>query len=192
MEGVAMPAKAQQGAGKRGPLTAEQQTLVVDNLRLVPYVLKCMSIRSYYPHYEDCLSEGQRALCNAARYFDPQKAKFTTFAVRAIWVAVKKYLARTLFSCKEQLEQFELDLIPAPHEVTDDGSTATIKREVHAAIDRLPEPMSVWLRRRLRGELARDIARSEGVAESTVRDRLQKARAMLKRRCPELQELLYR
>lgn len=67
-------------------MTAEQETLIEDNLRLVDFV-----IRRKFPRwreigeYEDVQQIGRIGLCKAAQTFDPAKGHtFSTFAVKCI------------------------------------------------------------------------------------------------------------
>lgn len=68
----------------------DKEKLVVDNLRLVNFVLE------KYVHippgmYDDLYQEGCLALCKAAEKYDENVGKFSTFAVSCILSAMKTY-----------------------------------------------------------------------------------------------------
>lgn len=74
------------------PLTAEQERLVLDNQRLIPFAIAQLAPRGHHPGEddEDDISAGQLGLIHAARIFDPAKGAFTTIAVAAIRNAVRQ------------------------------------------------------------------------------------------------------
>lgn len=69
------------------PLTRDQQTLVEDNMALVPWVLTHKLKRiSSDPEWDDLMQDGAIGLCYAAARFDPALGnRFSTFAVQNIW-----------------------------------------------------------------------------------------------------------
>lgn len=74
------------------PLTAEQERLVLDNQRLIPFAISQIAPRGHHPGEdgEDDISAGQLGLIHAARIFDPAKGKFSTIAVPSIINAVRQ------------------------------------------------------------------------------------------------------
>lgn len=59
------------------PLTAEQERLVLDNQRLIPFAIAQLAPRGHHPGEddEDDISAGQLGLIHAARIFDPAKGR---------------------------------------------------------------------------------------------------------------------
>lgn len=72
-------------------LTEDQQKLVVENMRLVPFIL-CRYYGSLVADDEDFVSMGYIALCRAAAAYNPDcKARFSTFAARSIINYINNY-----------------------------------------------------------------------------------------------------
>jgi RNA polymerase sigma factor (sigma-70 family) len=67
-------------------MTAEQQQLVVDNMKLVPWVLsKICHITQSHPHFDDLIAEGYITLCKSAmKYNSERNCAFATYAVNSI------------------------------------------------------------------------------------------------------------
>lgn len=82
-------------------LTEEQRELVLNNQKLVYYVMK-----TYFPNhfpntddYNDLAQQGFFALCLAAVRYDDSKSKFSSYAVRYIWGMIHRHLnARSSWS----------------------------------------------------------------------------------------------
>lgn len=72
-------------------MTIEQQKLVEDNLKLVPWVIWKWRFCRDPKYYEDAVSDGYVALCQAAELYDQSKGTFATYATKAIrrWLANK-------------------------------------------------------------------------------------------------------
>ena len=67
-----------------------EDKLIEDNMKLVYYV-----VNKYYPSYmydEDVIQEGMLGLCQAAKTYDPEKTKFSTYACICIKNRLKYYL----------------------------------------------------------------------------------------------------
>ena len=68
------------------PLNDEQRTLVEENMKLVPYILKTLEIPYWkmISDEDDLIQTGYMALCMAAQSFDSARGKFSTYACSAI------------------------------------------------------------------------------------------------------------
>ncbi len=122
-------------------ITAEcRDRLAASNMRLVAWVVK-----QHFPHvlgtdaYDDVLQEGAVALLRAAEYFDPSRGvKFSTYATRAIWGQVARFLqaeGRRPMTLPFGPESEPADGRPGPGE----GVDADLPGRVEAALARLPE-----------------------------------------------------
>lgn len=82
-------------------LTADQQQLVVDNMQLVPYAIERMFGHEMAAD-EDMQSIGNIALCNAAAGYNPDKGRFTTYAVKSIANEISKYIKYQNRMCRDK------------------------------------------------------------------------------------------
>ncbi len=69
-------------------LTAEQQRLVEENLKLVPFAIS-RRFGVNFANDEDVLQDGYVGLCSAAACYDPAAGPFSTYAVKTIEHAVE-------------------------------------------------------------------------------------------------------
>lgn len=76
-------------------LTPAQQSLAAANLGLVGHAIKMLpqALRRRATD-EDLYAEGCVGLCNAARLYDPARAKFSTYATWAAYRTMLQYLRR--------------------------------------------------------------------------------------------------
>ena len=88
MSGVS---KKQKGSGT---LSAEQRSLVENNLNLVCFVLKKLGIRHGDHRYEDLFSCGCLALCGASLRYRPGRCAFSTFAYYCIRRELMRMIAK--------------------------------------------------------------------------------------------------
>lgn len=73
-------------------LTEEQERLVLDNERLIHYLLQKKGVNEAHPDYKDLVSEGRIALQKAVFTFDKSKGNsFSTYASRCIYNAFGMY-----------------------------------------------------------------------------------------------------
>jgi RNA polymerase sigma factor (sigma-70 family) len=61
------------------PLTPEQRQMVEDNIKFAHFIANALQNKVPFD-YEELLGLCTEGLCKAARYFDPDKGKFTTIA----------------------------------------------------------------------------------------------------------------
>ena len=72
----------------------QQEQLVLQNMRLVPHILKKLGIFSSNPEYDDLIQIGNIGLMKAAQTFDSNKAKFATYASTCIRNEIGMYLRK--------------------------------------------------------------------------------------------------
>lgn len=74
-------------------MTEEQQKLVEENLKLVPYTFNTY-FKSRQDIAEDLIQEGNYGLCLASMRYNPDVGKFSTYAVKTIYGTMLKFLNR--------------------------------------------------------------------------------------------------
>ena len=87
-------------------MTAEQQKLVIDNEKLVYYII----LKHYKPyiHDEDVKQTGILALCKAAIMFDQSKGyKFATYASQSIYNEISSFLSKN----NKNINMYSLDYV---------------------------------------------------------------------------------
>jgi RNA polymerase sporulation-specific sigma factor len=78
-------------------MTAEQEKLVTENMRLVMYIYQNKLLKSnfVFRHQDDLISEGYIGLIKAAIYFNPNRnCQFATLATRCILNQMLMYIRR--------------------------------------------------------------------------------------------------
>ena len=89
------------------PLTNEQQKIVAENMKLVPWVVT-RSFRSAldYEDMDDLISVGYIGLIYAARAYNPSRgAKFSPYAKQWITCAIYRYVIRNMSDIKIPLNE---------------------------------------------------------------------------------------
>ena len=84
------------------PLTDDQRQVVEDNMKLVPHILGKIRPKfdgggyslAFSEFYEDVEQSGYEALARATQSYDPERAKFSTYAGRAIYLGMLRCIAR--------------------------------------------------------------------------------------------------
>lgn len=79
---------------KRRRLTDEQRTLVENNIGLVPTMVRHVAERSGYRDWDALHSEAQLAICMAATTWQPDRAKFSTYACNAMIFTMRRHINR--------------------------------------------------------------------------------------------------
>lgn len=95
---------------------SERNSLVESNIKLVYY-----TISKYYPtfiHDEDVIQSGMEGLCRAAKYYNAERGKFTTFAVFCIRNDIRVELKSRI----KHNEVYSLDIAYQ----NDDGTSGTL------------------------------------------------------------------
>lgn len=83
-------------------MTAEQQKLVTDNMRLVTHVIKRYASKHVAFEMDDIFQNGYYGLCQAAIHFDPTKGyAFSTFASRCILVEIQHHMRAAKAKCRD-------------------------------------------------------------------------------------------
>lgn len=83
-------------------MTAEQQKLVTDNMRLVPHAIKRYVSKHVMFEMDDIFQNGYYGLCQAAIHFDPTKGyAFSTFASRCILVEIQHHMRAAKAKCRD-------------------------------------------------------------------------------------------
>jgi RNA polymerase sigma factor (sigma-70 family) len=84
------------------PLTDGQRQVVEDNMKLVPHILGKIRPKfdgggyslAFSEFYEDVEQSGYEALARATQSYDPERAKFSTYAGRAIYLGMIRCIAK--------------------------------------------------------------------------------------------------
>lgn len=157
-------------------MTEEQERLVLENLKLVPYILRRYPKSEQTKLYrEDLLSEGYVGLIKAAQAYEAERGlRFSTFAYRCIQNQMSHYLRQlNKFSGKEHLlsapvfqdsDRFGYEEI-LPDETDYAG---IIAEKVDAQAVALSEREVKILKSRLRGYTQTEIAVELGIKQSYV------------------------
>ena len=93
-----------------------QNNLVEDNLNLVYYI-----VSHNFPTYlkdEDVIQSGMEGLCKAAKTYNSDKGKFSTFA----GVCIRRHIYKELNRRKHYQDQVSLNAV-----INDEGETSTLE-----------------------------------------------------------------
>ena len=174
-------------------LTDEQQKLVVDNMKLVPYII-AKYIGSKFADDEDIISDGYVGLCNAAATFDESAGvKFSTYACTCILQeackryrldrSIKRFAQRTACSLNKPIEGPE----GYAGELIDQVADETANTEEEALTNILMEPVRehipIFLTKEVEGYTFKEIGKMNGVSMQRAKQKyakeLEKAKGIL-------------
>lgn len=173
-------------------MTAEQQRLVVDNMALVPFLVnKHFSYQRYFEK-QDLYSIGYIAMCNAARFYDPEKGfLFATYAGKYIRSAILNEIQKATRECRDVrncITTFDqpIDtkegrdtlggLIPA----VDTAETITDAKLLVKWLDGQDGKDATIVRLHVAGYTQREIATRTGMTQSNVSRHLRSAKERIK------------
>lgn len=168
-------------------LTPEQERLVGENLRLVPWVMRKYAFHLRAPAHldeDDLIAYGRMGLMRAAISFDPERAKFSTYAVPKIRSAMQTPLNEAaakkrggagrgghVFATTASIEALHEDVgydVPV-YDSHDEFEDSDLVAEVLARAAEIDPRLPEILRRRMDGETDKAIGASLGLSQQRIK-----------------------
>ena len=174
-------------------MTAEQQKLVIDNEKLVYYII----LKHYKPyiHNEDVKQTGILALCKAAIMFDQSKGyKFDTYASQSIYNEISSFLSKNnkninmysldyVYNNKDSKSEYTLsDIIEDDKNYIDDFiDSYSIRENLNKLESRLNMQQFIVYDKYKSGKTCKEIAQELGLSVTYINTVMREIRSKYKR-----------